>query len=246
MLHIFNKKEYLVDSLGGLVDIHNHILPGIDDGAKNVQDSITLIKGLNDFGISRFICTPHIMHNYYPNNPQTIQKALSSLKSEMKKQGLEDTQLDVSAEHMIDDNFEQILQNNEVMPLRKFHILIEMSYLQPPINFNTALNKIISKGLFPILAHPERYLFINSTSRRLGIYKQKGVLFQLNLLSLANYYGSDIKSKAIKLMEKNLVDFVGSDIHNISQLNTIKEATISKSTGKILYSLVNNTIERFY
>ncbi|MBO0323551.1 histidinol phosphatase [Muricauda sp. CAU 1633] len=246
MLNFFSKKEYLIDHLGGLVDIHNHILPGIDDGAKKVDDSIALIKGFGEFGVTRFVCTPHIMHNYYPNTPKTIQESFEKLRNALHSEGMDGVSLDKAAEHMIDDNFEQLLHNNQTMPLRKYHLLVEMSFLQPPINMNTALDKIISKGFFPVLAHPERYLFLSSTSNRLKSYKEKGVLFQANLLSLAEYYGSDVKAKAVKLMENDLIDFVGSDVHNMQQLKSLKEATITKKTSKMLYSIVNNTIEQFY
>ncbi len=246
MFSFFFKKEYLVDSLNGLVDIHNHILPGIDDGAKTVEEAITLIKGFGEFGVTQFICTPHIMHNYYPNTPNTIQQSYELLKNELSKQKTIEVSIRKAAEHMIDDNFEQLLQNDMVMPLEKYHLLIEMSFLQPPINFNIALNQIVSKGFFPILAHPERYLFLKSTSKRLSSYRDIGTLFQVNLLSLANYYGNDVKSKALKLMENELVDFVGSDIHNIQQLDFLKEAYISKRTHKMLDKIINNTIERFY
>ncbi len=246
MFHFFTKKNFLVDSLEGLVDIHNHILPGIDDGAKTIEDSIALIKGFGEFGVTRFICTPHIMHNYYPNTPETIYIALETLKKSLNDLGLGKTIVDAAAEHMIDDNFEQILFDNKVMPLKKSHLLIEMSFLQPPINFKTALDKIISKGFFPILAHPERYMFLKSTSKRLRAYKEKGTLFQINLLSIADYYGNDVKSKALKLLENGLVDFVGSDVHNVQQLTFLKEATVTKKIHKSLHEIVNRTIEQFY
>ncbi|MER3373022.1 MAG: CpsB/CapC family capsule biosynthesis tyrosine phosphatase [Allomuricauda sp.] len=246
MLSFFSRKEFLVDHLGGLVDIHNHILPGIDDGAKTVEDSIALIKGFGEFGVTRFVCTPHIMHNYYPNTPETIQQSFEKLKNALNREGMDGVSLDKAAEHMIDDNFEQLLRNDQIMLLRKYHLLVEMSFLQPPINMNSALDKVISGGLFPVLAHPERYLFLSSTSKRLRAYKEKGALFQVNLLSLANYYGSDVKSKALKLMENNLIDFVGSDVHNMQQLKSLKEATITKKMGKMLDTIVNDTIEQFY
>ena len=228
------------------MDIHNHILPGIDDGARSVDDSLALIKGFGEFGVTRFVCTPHIMHNYYPNTPETIQESFEKLKNALNQSGMDEVSLDKAAEHMIDDNFEELLHHDQIMPLTRYHLLVEMSFLQPPINMNTALDKIISKGLFPVLAHPERYLFLSSSSKRLKSYKEKGVLFQVNLLSLADYYGSDVKSKALKLMENNLIDFVGSDVHNMQQLKSLKEATITKKTGKMLHTLVNDTIEQFY
>ena len=246
MFTFFTKKDYLVDQINGLVDIHNHILPGIDDGAKNVDDSVALLQGFNEFGVKHFVCTPHIMHNYYPNTPETIQIAFKKLKKALSSIGLDDIRIAAAAEHMIDDNFEQLVANDNIMPLKKEHLLIEMSFLQPPINFESALNSIFSKGLFPVLAHPERYIFYSSNSNRLKKYKEQGMLFQLNLLSIANFYGKDVKMKALKLLENDLIDFAGSDVHNMRQLNFLKEAQIDKKTSKMLYPIVNHTIEQFF
>ena len=97
MFSFFSKKHFLIDHLEGFIDIHNHILPGIDDGAKTVEDSIELIKGFNEFGVKDFICTPHIMENYYPNNPSTIQSSLSLLKNALKMNNLEHINIEAAA-----------------------------------------------------------------------------------------------------------------------------------------------------
>ena len=142
MISFFSKKEYLIDHLKGFIDIHNHILPGIDDGAKNVEESIALLKGFSEFGVTRFICTPHIMHNYHNNTPKTIEKSFKKLKKALKKENTLDVKIKCAAEHMIDDNFEHILKNEKVLPLDSTHLLVEMSYLQPSINFDSATKKI--------------------------------------------------------------------------------------------------------
>ena len=172
MFSFFHRKRYLVDQLNGFVDIHNHILPGIDDGAKTVEESIALIRAFSEFGVNNFVCTPHIMHNYYENTPETIQASFKLLKKEMANQGILDVSVDIAAEHMIDDNFEQILAQAQVMPLRKYHLLVEMSFLQPPINFDLAIQKILSQNYFPILAHPERYMFFHDNFESYRALKQ--------------------------------------------------------------------------
>ena len=245
MFSFFHKKRYLIDLLSGFVDIHNHILPGIDDGAKNLEDSVALIKGFSEFGVNNFVCTPHIMHNYYDNTPETIEHSFQQLKNEMAAQGIMDVALDVAAEHMIDDNFEEILVQNRVMPLRKHYLLIEMSFLQAPINFDQAKNKVLTQGYFPILAHPERYLFFHNNFQTYTRLKNQNILFQVNLLSLTGYYGKEIKNIAIKLLDKGLVDFLGSDIHNISQLKVIKECTLPRNFLEKINTVIVNTIEHF-
>lgn len=245
MFSFFTKKEYLVDHLNGFIDIHNHILPGIDDGAKNVKESIELIKGFGEFGVNKFICTPHIMHNYYDNTPQTIKKSFKELKKNVEKINT-DIQIDYAAEYMIDGNFESILKNNTVLPLRKNYLLIEMSYLQPSINFEFSIKKIAEKQLFPVLAHPERYIYLHKNKLIYNQFKRKGVLFQLNMLSLSNYYGRDIQQTAIKLLENDMYSFIGSDVHNFRHLNYLKESVVidKKRLDKVL-KLINNTILSF-
>ncbi|WP_276166299.1 tyrosine-protein phosphatase [Zobellia alginiliquefaciens] len=246
MFHFFNKKKFLVDYLDGFIDVHNHILPGIDDGAKTVDESIALIKAFSEFGVTHFIATPHIMSNYYPNTRETISAALTELKNALLKNGLKDVSIEASAEHMIDDNFEHLLDSNGVMPLRKDYLLVEMSYLQPPINFDDAIIKTASKRFFPILAHPERYGFLHHRKKRYREYKDNGISFQMNLLSLSEYYGKEVPKVAQELLENGLIDYVASDIHTMTQLEALKKLTLSKKMVEQLLPILNNTIQTFY
>ncbi|VXC04038.1 tyrosine-protein phosphatase [Maribacter litoralis] len=245
MFNFFSKKHFLIDHLEGFVDIHNHILPGIDDGAKTVEDSIELIKGFNEFGINDFICTPHIMENYYPNNPSTIQSSLSLLKNALKMNNLEHINIDAAAEHMIDSGFELILNENNIMPLSKSYLLIEMSYLQASINFDSAVQKIKSSGYFPILAHPERYMYLHNKLGKYKNFKTDAVLLQMNLLSLGDYYGSEVQKAAIWLLKNNLIDFAASDIHKTSQLNALKKIRLKEKTWTLLKPVIEKTIYNF-
>lgn len=245
MVSFFSKKKYLIDLLEGFIDMHNHILPGIDDGAQTVDESLKLITGFSEFGVKDFIATPHIMHNYYNNTSVSINESLQVLKAELAKNGMNDVSIEASAEHMIDDNFETILINKEVMPLREEHLLIEMSYLQPPLNFDESVIAITSNRFFPILAHPERYNFLHGKTRRYSEFKQQGIYFQLNMLSLSEFYGKEVKKIALKLLNEEMIDFIGSDVHNMNQLDSLKELTISKKTQELLIPIIENTIHRF-
>ena len=144
-------------------------MPGIDDGAKTVDDSIALIKEFEEFGVTHFIATPHIMHNYYSNDSETISKALSEVKHALLTHNLKHISIEAAAEHMIDDNFEHLLETESAMAMHKEYLLVEMSYLQPPINFEEAIIKTASKGFYPILAHPERYGFLHNRMRKLSL-----------------------------------------------------------------------------
>lgn len=246
MMQFFSRKKFLIDYLDGFIDIHNHILPGIDDGAKTVEDSIALIKAFNAFGVTHFIATPHIMHNYYPNDKETIAKALSQVQHALISHDLKHISVEAAAEHMIDDNFEHLLETGTAMAMREAYLLVEMSYLQPPINFEEAIIKTASKGFYPILAHPERYGFLHYRRRKYGEYKEHGILFQMNLLSLSEYYGKDVPKVANELLQEGLIDFLASDVHNLDQLDSLKKVTLSKKTVEQLLPLINNTIATFY
>ncbi|WP_421811698.1 tyrosine-protein phosphatase [Flagellimonas sp.] len=247
MFSFFQKQEFLVDYLHGLVDIHNHILPGIDDGAKTVDDSVDLLRGFSAFGVTNFICTPHIMHNHYDNTPKTIKKVFDELSGVLDKKSMTDIKLDCSAEHMIDDNFEVILEKKQVMPLKEQYLLVEMSYLQPSFNFDLAVEEIAKHKYFPILAHPERYMYYHGKYGKYPSMKSNGIMFQLNLLSLSSEsYGSDVQKVAEKLLKDGLIDFVGTDVHNIRQLGLLKETKVSKKVLNNVLPVIENTIQTFY
>ncbi|PRX55281.1 tyrosine-protein phosphatase [Flagellimonas meridianipacifica] len=245
MFQIFIKKEFLVDHLDGFVDIHNHILPGIDDGAKTVEESIRLIREFSEFGVNDFICTPHIMNNYYENTPSTVKDAFNKLKTGLVNQEFSRVSIDYAAEHMIDDNFETLLKNGMVVPLAKDYLLVEMSYLQASINFDTSIKKITSSRFFPILAHPERYIYLHQRLQDYKAYKNNGILFQLNLLSLSPYYGDQVQKTAYKLLEEGMIDFVASDAHNVNQIKQIKELKVPVKMMNTIRGLLENTKTHF-
>lgn len=225
--------------------MHNHILPGIDDGAKNVAESIALIKGFADFGVTNFIATPHIMHNYYPNTPDSILKSLAELQEGLDNENLNDIKISAAAEHMIDANFETLLAAGETMPMNQKYLLIEMSYLQSSINFGSSTKKIAEHRFFPILAHPERYVFLHTKLGKHKKYKKKGMLYQMNMLSLSEFYGKEVQKMTMRLLDENMYDFIGSDVHNLRQLNYLKEMKINRKRSDVLSILIEKTIYNF-
>lgn len=245
MFDFFVKKKYLVDYLGGFTDIHNHILPGIDDGAKNVEESLSLIKGMGELGVFDFICTPHIMENYYPNTPETIKNALNSIEKALKENGNSDVRIRAAAEHMIDSGFESLLDTDGIMPISNQYILVEMSYLQASLNFNESIQKLKDNDLFPIFAHPERYVYLNHNKGDYTRMKDLGMLFQLNLLSLSGYYGKEVHKKAVLLLENNLIDFVATDLHKENHLNCLKRIQLTPRILKMVIPLIERTSYNF-
>lgn len=246
MVTWFQKKRFLADYLEGLVDIHNHILPGIDDGAKNIEESLGLIKAYEEFGIRHFIATPHILPALYPNTSESIHNAHEKLMGALLEQRLTDVSIVPAAEHMIDDEFEDLLTQDGTLALKGGYLLVEMSYLQPALNFDEAIIQITKKGLTPVLAHPERYMYLHQTPGKYAEYKQKGILFQINMLSLGPYYGKDVQKKAHQLLEAGMIDFIGTDTHSLKHLDAIKELQIKEKEADRLLPVIQNTITTFY
>jgi protein-tyrosine phosphatase len=187
------------------------------------------------------------MHNVYDNTPESIKKAYEQLSGVLDSNGILDAGISYAAEHMIDDNFEHLLESEQIMPLNKQYLLVEMSYLQPSFNFDFATEKITKQQYFPILAHPERYMYFHG---KYGVYesmKSKGILFQLNLQSLTpKAYGPDATKIAHKLLNDRLIDFIGTDVHNLRQLGLLKEVRISKKVLNQLLPVIERTIQSFY
>ncbi|MEX0314463.1 MAG: CpsB/CapC family capsule biosynthesis tyrosine phosphatase, partial [Allomuricauda sp.] len=177
----------------------------------------------------------------------SIEHAYNQLTEALEKLDLHNINIDFSAEHMIDDNFETILVNGEIIPLKNEYLLVEMSYLQPSINFDVAITKISEQQFYPILAHPERYVYFHNRTNVYKSLKNQGVLFQMNLLSLtSDVYGKAVQKCAYKLLEDGMIDFIASDVHNVRQLSAIKEVKISNSMLNRILPVIENTIRVFY
>ncbi|OYX27655.1 MAG: histidinol phosphatase [Flavobacteriales bacterium 32-35-8] len=245
MLSIFSKKYFVKDLLEGFVDIHNHILPGIDDGAKNTEESLILIKRLMDLGIRQFIPTPHIMHDFYPNTFETIGDSYQELLEAIPRKMQRNISINPAAEYMLDDHFDVLLETENLYPLRGKYILVEMSYFQAPLNFEDIIFKLKTKGYTPILAHPERYSFYHNKFEYYKTLKKLGCLFQLNLLSLGDHYGKSVEKTAIDLIQEGLIDFVGSDVHNENHIKKITELYVNESCINKLKKIIETTNNTF-
>ncbi|MEC3908053.1 CpsB/CapC family capsule biosynthesis tyrosine phosphatase [Tamlana sp. 2201CG12-4] len=245
MFSFFSKKFFLKDLLEDFVDIHNHILPGIDDGAKNIEDSLNLIRKMQELGIKQFIPTPHVMHDFYPNTDETIGNAYQNLLEALDSKTQSKITINPAAEYMLDIHFEKFLKTNYLFTLKAKHILVELSYFQPSINLEEIIFKIKTKGYIPILAHPERYSYYHNN---LGYYeklKQLGCYFQLNLLSLSNHYGVSVNKTGNYLMENKLIDFVGTDIHHEKHIEKLSNLKLNKKSKMHLIEIINNTNQTF-
>ncbi|WDF68953.1 protein tyrosine phosphatase [Sphingobacterium oryzagri] len=203
-------------------DIHNHILPGIDDGSANIDQSLKLINGLKNLGIKGCVCTPHIMAGVHPNTPKTISGAYEQLKQELVRKNI-DFQLEYAAEYMIDEDLAGQIAKGDLCLLPNGHMLIEMSYLSESKALFHTIKSIKDKGYQPVLAHPERYNYFHHNFQIFKDIKNAGCLLQLNLLSVSRYYGQHVKNQALILIKSGMYDFVGTDMHHERHLAAIKE-----------------------
>lgn len=238
----FRKKEIPLEELfpSGFVDIHSHLLPGIDDGAKDIDNSIELIKTMNSYGIKNFITTPHVLGDVYPNSSEMIKSKEKEVCDELIKRGITDVTLRASAEYMLDEQFVTRLSKNDILPLKDNYILVEMSYFNAPYNLFEILFDIQLKGYKPVLAHPERYNFYHNDFENYYKLKKAGCVFQLNLLSLTEQYGKGVQKTAQKLLKENMYDFVGTDTHHHNHLRLLKKIGTKKIKEQIIGLLENN------
>jgi len=208
-------------------DMHSHFIPGIDDGAKTIEDSLQLIRAMKDMGYRTIITTPHVMVDYYPNTTEAIQNGL-----QVVKQALVDNNIDISikaaAEYYIDEHFINLLETEPLLTIYEKQVLVEFSMLYEPPMLMDVIFKMRSNGYTPIIAHPERYLFFHHNTAKFRELKDRGCLLQMNMLSVMGYYGRNIKMVAEELMQKGLYDYCGSDMHHEKHAANLLAMTKSK------------------
>jgi protein-tyrosine phosphatase len=203
------------------VDMHSHLIPGIDDGAKTISEAVDLIRSLKALGYQKIITTPHVYQEYYPNTKAVILRGYDTLQKVLLQEGIT-IPTEVAAEYFLDDYFESLLAKNEILPLNGRYILVEMSFYGASPKLYEYLFQIQTKGYIPILAHPERYLYFRNNIDEFVKLKQAGCLLQMNILSITGYYNEQVKHLAYKLLDNGLIDLLGTDLHHHKHLEAIK------------------------
>jgi len=244
MLRWFKKSSQILEPIDFSVvgvDLHSHLIPGIDDGAKDLDDSVTIIKELINQGFSKIITTPHIMSDLYKNTPETIHSGLEILKRRLANDNIE-IDISAAAEYYVDYDFEQRIGNEKFLTFGEKYLLIEFSFLEAPRNMYDIIFKLQLEGYVVVLAHPARYQYFNLKDYESLI--NRGVLFQLNLLSLIGYYSNQIKTNAKLLIDNKFVSFVGTDCHNLNHARLYPKCMISKSWHELVNSgtLINSKL----
>lgn len=232
----FSSKKKL-SALGffeGYTDFHCHILPGVDDGFKEMEHSLAVLDDYAEAGVTKVWLTPHIMEDV-PNTPAALRLRFEQLREAYKGP----VELHLAAENMLDTLFDSRLESRDLLPIgdNADHLLVETSYFSAPMGLESILGGIMSAGYFPILAHPERYNYM--TRDRYTRIKDMGVKFQLNLPSLAGFYSPGTFDRARWLLKQGMYDFIGTDLHRREIWSDILDISLDSTMCRQLLAIPN-------
>ena len=215
-------------------DLHSHILPGLDDGVKHVEDSIVIVKKMLALGVKKFSFTPHISFPSPLNTPEIILGKLVLLKGELAKEGIW-IDADAGAEYKVGDYMLDLIDRGRIASFQDNCVLIEHSFISPSPVFEDVVFRLQDKDFQPILAHPERYPFyVGRIVEHIKGIKNRGCKIQVNLLSFSGFYGKEAQRGAKELSEAGMIDYVSGDIHSVKQVEYLGEFLMSKQAGYIL------------
>ncbi|AWG21443.1 histidinol phosphatase [Flavobacterium faecale] len=245
MLFFSKKKIPLKDLIPDhFIDIHSHLLPGIDDGSKTFEETLDLVQQLKQLGFSQFITTPHIIQHVWENTREQIEAKHLETVQYLKSHACE-VPLKVATEYFMDDHFNQLVQANNLLTLKDNYVLVEMSYINAPIQLYSILFDLQVAGYIPVLAHPERYLFYHNSIQEYHKLKKAGCRFQLNLLSVTGYYGKQVALIAEELLQLGLYDFAGSDVHHAKHVASFEDKVQLKDLNPLKEIIKNNEFFAF-
>lgn len=247
MFNLFSKsksKEPAVDFSRIGADMHSHLLPGIDDGVPDIETSLELIKGLQALGFKKIITTPHIMWDMYRNTPRIIQEKLSLVRTALQENNI-DVEINAAGEYFLDEHVEDLLEKREpLLTISDNKVLVEFSMAFPSLNIKDILFEMQMQGYQPIIAHPERYTYLQQDKKFYDELRDIGCIFQLNILSLSGHYGRSVLELANYLMKNNFYELIGTDMHHIGHLEALKELRMNTGIRTLLDSgrLINTQL----
>jgi tyrosine-protein phosphatase YwqE len=216
--------------------MHSHLLPGIDDGSPDLQTSLQLIRGMTALGYSKLITTPHIMWDMYKNTREIILNKLDKLREAVNAEGIA-VEINAGAEYFLDDYVAGLLKNNEpLLTISGRMVLVEFSLAHPSMSLKEILFEMQMQDYQPVIAHPERYMYLQQNKEFYEELKDIGCLFQLNMLSLSNHYGKSVHELAQYLIKKGYYDLVGTDLHHTRHLEALSNPALGPGLQKLLES----------
>ncbi len=236
MFGIFKKKETEGADLSGLVtDMHNHLIPGIDDGATDLESTIVMIRAMCNLGYRKFIATPHVQWEMYKNTHKIIENGAQLVRDRLAELEMK-VEFRGAAEYYLDEHVDELIEKNvPLLTIHKNMVLVEFSFIRQPMDLKEKLFQLQIKGYQPIIAHPERYLYFGARKTSYDELFNMDCILQLNLLSLCGYYGKKQEELAQYLIKKKYVRLLGSDLHNIRHINILRaSSSISNTVNRLL------------
>lgn len=226
-----------------VVDIHSHLLPGLDDGVQSFEEAEAIILRFQKLGYTKLITTPHVMSDFFKNTSEGILARLSELRQHLEEKKIA-VEIQASAEYYLDEElFKKIETNVPLLTFGKNNFLFETNFMTEPLNLKEFIFQATTKGYQPILAHPERYLYLQTNFSKAEDLLNRGVLFQLNVSSISGYYSKAAQTTAQKLIDNGWVHLIGSDCHNLQHIKLFEETQQAKYFQKaISLPLLNNSL----
>jgi len=222
--------------LGGLgVDIHSHFIPGIDDGAQTMEQSMELLSAMAELGYRKVITTPHNMADGYKNTPEIILGGLERVRDEVRQRGIA-IEVDAAAEYYLDHELEKKVADRKILTFGQEMVLFELPFISEPNMLLEIIFQMQTAGYRPVLAHPERYAFWYTDFTKYERLKERGVLFQLNMIALSGAYGPQAKQIAERLVDAGHYELLGSDCHNMNHVQAIKNTLTRPHLHKLIGS----------
>ncbi len=220
---LFKKKSLELFDLSKIgIDMHSHLIPGIDDGSRSMDETIAMLAKFESLGYKKIITTPHIMQEVYPNTSEIINLGLKQVQETAKSLELS-IEIEAAAEYYFDDHLIELIKHKDILSFGQNYVLVEFSFHTPPIFEDQLFFEMQMAKYKPVLAHFERYPYFHDSLDKAKEYREKGVNIQVNLNSLTGHYGPQVRKQAEKLIDANLVDFVGSDCHRMQHLMILEE-----------------------
>lgn len=226
------------------IDMHCHLVPKVDDGSKCMEESIECLKTLKAVGYDKVIVTPHFQHPRFPNDEDDITRRYNELKAEVEREGVGIELCGIGGEYRIDSGFARRLESPRFLLVGGRYVLVEFSLHQQMMGCDEMIFDMQMKGYEVILAHPERYPYLNVQGTRMEQLKNQGVYFQINALSLGGFYGEEARNKAFEMLEAGWVEYMGTDTHNTMYAQALVELSNNRKVEKVLekYKFMNSTL----
>ena len=233
---IFSRKQKLAPIEYSILhtDLHSHLIPGIDDGSKSLENSLAMLKRFYELGYKKVITTPHVMSDFYKNTPEIILDGLEKVKKIIKDNHL-NIEVEAAAEYYLDYHFEELIKEKNILTFGDNYVLFELSFSHEPNRVKEVIFNLQNQGYKPIMAHVERYPYYFFDFEKIEDLKNRGCLIQLNINSLSGEYGPAVRKMAEQMIDKDLIDVIGSDCHHLGHLDVME----SLRTNPYLHKIVN-------